>query len=135
LLEALELFLGNRDMDGDLGRPASVERLAYLLEGELAVAQRSLAMSISRGPASSSSRSSRSKHHRPALNLTDLSLARIAAAADRIDPAFLDTPQFVSEALSQAVQREVVVNNETLTPIGCWSSMGFVQRSRRAPAR
>jgi threonine dehydratase len=55
---------------------------------------------------------------------TDLSPARIAAAADRIDPEFLDTPQFVNDALCEALGREVVVKNETVTPIGSFKGRG-----------
>jgi threonine dehydratase len=55
---------------------------------------------------------------------TDLSPARIAAAPDSIDPVFLSTPQFVDEQLSAALQREVVVKNETTTPIGSFKGRG-----------
>ncbi|HEY7620932.1 MAG TPA: pyridoxal-phosphate dependent enzyme [Solirubrobacteraceae bacterium] len=55
---------------------------------------------------------------------TDLSPARIAAAIDRIDPAFLGTPQFASEQLSAVMQRDVVVKNETVTPIGSFKGRG-----------
>jgi threonine dehydratase len=54
----------------------------------------------------------------------DLSPDRIAAAVDRIDPVFLDTPQFSSGELSAALRREVVVKNETLTPIGSFKGRG-----------
>lgn len=54
----------------------------------------------------------------------DLSPAQIAAAAGRIDPVFLNTPQFVSDELSGALQREIVVKNETLTPIGSFKGRG-----------
>jgi threonine dehydratase len=69
-------------------------------------------------------------------NLTDLSPARIAAATDRIDRAFLNTPQFVSDALSEALQREVVVKNETLTPIGSFKGRGtWLLAEQLDPAR
>ena len=55
---------------------------------------------------------------------TDLSPERIAAVAERIDPVFLNTPQFASRELSAAVGREVVVKNETLTPIGSFKGRG-----------
>lgn len=55
---------------------------------------------------------------------TDLAPERIAAAADRIDQAFLHTPQFVSDALSAALRHEVVVKNETVTPIGSFKGRG-----------
>lgn len=54
----------------------------------------------------------------------DLSPARIAAAVERIDPVFLDTPQFVSRELSAALRREVVIKNETVTPIGSFKGRG-----------
>jgi threonine dehydratase len=55
---------------------------------------------------------------------TDLSPERIAAAVTRIDPVFLDTPQFANEELSAALSREVLVKNETLTPIGSFKGRG-----------
>jgi threonine dehydratase len=67
---------------------------------------------------------------------TDLSLARIEAAVDRIDPAFLDTPQFVNEQLSTALQREVLIKNETLTPIGSFKGRGtWLLAEQLDPAR
>jgi threonine dehydratase len=57
-------------------------------------------------------------------NTTDLSAARIAAAPERIPSVFLDTPQFASEALSDSLGREVVVKNETETPIGSFKGRG-----------
>jgi threonine dehydratase len=55
---------------------------------------------------------------------TDLSPTRLAAAADRIDAKFLDTPQFASPELSAALRREVVIKNETLGPIGSFKGRG-----------
>lgn len=60
----------------------------------------------------------------PGGRATDLSPARIEAAIDRIDPAFLRTPQFVSGELSAALGREVVFKNETVTPIGSFKGRG-----------
>ena len=54
----------------------------------------------------------------------DLSPERIAAAVTRIDPVFLDTPQFVNEELSAALSREVLIKNESLTPIGSFKGRG-----------
>jgi threonine dehydratase len=54
----------------------------------------------------------------------DISPARIAAAVTRIDPAFLDTPQFVSRQLSERLGREVLVKVETLNPIGSFKGRG-----------
>ena len=54
----------------------------------------------------------------------DLSLERIEAAQEEIDPVFLDTPQFVDERLSAALGREVLVKVETLNPIGSFKGRG-----------
>jgi threonine dehydratase len=54
----------------------------------------------------------------------DLSLERIEAAANKIDPVFLNTPQFVDERLSAELGREVVVKVETLNPIGSFKGRG-----------
>ena len=54
----------------------------------------------------------------------DLSLTRIEAAVTEIDPVFLDTPQFVSERLSEEFGREVLVKVETLNPIGSFKGRG-----------
>jgi threonine dehydratase len=67
---------------------------------------------------------------------TDLSPARIAAAVERIDPVFLHTPQFVSDDLSAALGREVVIKNETATPIGSFKGRGaWLVGDRLDPAR
>jgi threonine dehydratase len=60
----------------------------------------------------------------PGDRATDLSPARIAAAVERIDPVFLRTPQFISDDLSAALGREVVIKNETATPIGSFKGRG-----------
>jgi threonine dehydratase len=66
----------------------------------------------------------------------DLSPARIETAAARIDPVFLRTPQGGDEGLSAALRREVVVKNETLTPIGSFKGRGTsVLAERLDPAR
>jgi threonine dehydratase len=54
----------------------------------------------------------------------DLSLTRIESAVDEIDPVFLDTPQFVSDQLSEELGREVLVKVETLNPIGSFKGRG-----------
>jgi threonine dehydratase len=54
----------------------------------------------------------------------DLSLERILAAQEEIDPVFLDTPQFVDDRLSVALGREVLVKVETLNPIGSFKGRG-----------
>jgi threonine dehydratase len=54
----------------------------------------------------------------------DLSLDRIESAAAEIDPVFLDSPQFVSDRLSDELGREVVLKVETLNPIGSFKGRG-----------
>jgi threonine dehydratase len=54
----------------------------------------------------------------------DLSLTRIEAAAGEIDPVFLNTPQFVSDQLSEELGREILVKVETLNPIGSFKGRG-----------
>jgi threonine dehydratase len=65
-----------------------------------------------------------------ALNV-DLSLERIEASLGQIDPVFLDTPQFVSDRLSNALGREVLVKVETLNPIGSFKGRGTSVLARR----
>jgi threonine dehydratase len=54
----------------------------------------------------------------------DLSLERIEAAVESIDPVFLGTPQFVSDQLSAKLGREILVKVETLNPIGSFKGRG-----------
>jgi threonine dehydratase len=54
----------------------------------------------------------------------DLAPAGIEAALARIDPVFLNTPQFVSGGLGDALEREVVVKAETFNPIGSFKGRG-----------
>jgi threonine dehydratase len=54
----------------------------------------------------------------------DLSLERIEASLGYIDPVFLDTPQFVSDRLSNVLGREVLIKVETLNPIGSFKGRG-----------
>lgn len=61
----------------------------------------------------------------------DLSPQRIVAATGKIDPVFLHTPQFVSENLSEALDREMLVKNETVTPIGSFKGRGTWLLSER----
>jgi threonine dehydratase len=55
----------------------------------------------------------------------DLSLERIESAAAEIDPVFLNTPQFVSDQLSDELGHEVLVKVETLNPIGSFKGRGM----------
>jgi len=53
-----------------------------------------------------------------------LSLERIAEAATVIDPVFLDSPQFVAEALGEELGCRLVVKIETLNPIRSFKGRG-----------
>ena len=53
-----------------------------------------------------------------------LSLERIDAAAQLIDPVFRDSPQFVDSQLCAALGREVVVKVETTNPLGSFKGRG-----------
>ena len=53
-----------------------------------------------------------------------ISLARIEAASHSIDPVFLGTPQFESQALSVALGMELVLKVETVNPIRCFKGRG-----------
>jgi threonine dehydratase len=61
----------------------------------------------------------------------DLSLERIQAAVETIDPVFLNSPQFVAEGLSAELGREVLVKVETLNPIGSFKGRGTGLLARR----
>jgi threonine dehydratase len=56
--------------------------------------------------------------------VVDLSLDRIARAAETIDPLFRDTPQYVDPVLADALGREVVIKVETLNPLGSFKGRG-----------
>lgn len=61
----------------------------------------------------------------------DLDLARIEEAAQVVDPALRDSPQFVSEQLCAALGRSVLVKLETANPLGSFKGRGadFLLRS------
>lgn len=61
----------------------------------------------------------------------DLTLERIEAALGEIDPVFLDTPQFVSDGLSNALGCEVLVKVETFNPIGSFKGRGTSVLARK----
>jgi len=48
----------------------------------------------------------------------------IRASHDRIPAAFRDSPQFVSEELTQRIGQPVVIKAETANPIGCFKGRG-----------
>jgi threonine dehydratase len=62
---------------------------------------------------------------------TDISLARIAEAAEVVDPVFRNSPQFMSGHLSAALGRNVLVKIETVNPLGSFKGRGadFLMRS------
>lgn len=53
-----------------------------------------------------------------------LSIDRIQEAATAIDPVFVNTPQFISESLSQLLELSLVVKIETLNPIRSFKGRG-----------
>jgi len=55
---------------------------------------------------------------------SDISLARIEAAARTIDAVFLSTPQFFDASLSAALSRHVLVKVETANPIRSFKGRG-----------
>jgi threonine dehydratase len=61
----------------------------------------------------------------------DLSLERIEASLGQIDPVFLDTPQFESDRLSNALGRKLLVKIETLNPIGSFKGRGTSVLARK----
>ena len=65
----------------------------------------------------------------------DLSLTRIETAVGEIDPVFLNTPQFVSDRLSDELGREVLVKVETLNPIGSFKGRGASLLARKLDPR
>lgn len=56
--------------------------------------------------------------------MTRLSITRIREAVHHIDPVFLNTPQFVSDALSRLLGATVVLKVETANPIRCFKGRG-----------
>lgn len=54
----------------------------------------------------------------------DLLPGDIASAVEQIDPVFLHTPQFVGDSLASVLGREVLIKNETTTPIGSFKGRG-----------
>jgi threonine dehydratase len=63
-----------------------------------------------------------------------LSLDHIQRAAELIDPAFRQTPQFTDAALSQRVGAELVVKVETLNPIRSFKGRGADFLMQELPA-
>lgn len=53
-----------------------------------------------------------------------LSIDRVENARQKIDPVFLDTPQFRSDSLSELLGLSLVVKIETLNPIRCFKGRG-----------
>jgi threonine dehydratase len=66
----------------------------------------------------------------------EISLARIEAAAQLIEPQFRSTPQYVDPQLSRAVGREVMVKVEVANPLGSFKGRGvdfFVRELEPGP--
>jgi len=63
----------------------------------------------------------------------EISVEGIESARDLIDPVFLDSPQFRSDALSRLLEAEVIVKLECVNPIRSFKARGafaFVERHR-----
>lgn len=60
----------------------------------------------------------------PELNQHRLTISKIRQAVTLIDPVFLQTPQFISKGLSDALNCELTVKIETLNPIKCFKGRG-----------
>jgi threonine dehydratase len=60
----------------------------------------------------------------PGLHEARYSVTRIQQAATLIDPQFLDTPQFVPEALARRLGLRLVVKVETVNPIRSFKARG-----------
>jgi threonine dehydratase len=65
---------------------------------------------------------------------SDVSVERIAAAAQSIDPVFLNTPQFESEPLGSELGIRLVLKVETVNPIRCFKGRGTDLFVSRLPA-
>jgi threonine dehydratase len=61
-----------------------------------------------------------------------LSVESVAASVPFIDPAFLNSPQFVSESLGALLDTRLVVKVETVNPIRCFKGRGAELIIRRA---
>jgi len=55
---------------------------------------------------------------------TDLDPGRIEQASRTVDPAFLNSPQFVSAPLCAVLRRQLLVKVETLNPLGSFKGRG-----------
>lgn len=67
-----------------------------------------------------------------------LSLERIERAAHEIDPVFLNSPQYESDALGAHLQRRIVIKVETVNPIRSFKGRGtdfFVRELAPVPLR
>jgi threonine dehydratase len=53
-----------------------------------------------------------------------LDIERIKAAVGKIDPVFLNSPQYVCESLSSALGCRIVLKVETLNPVRCFKGRG-----------
>jgi threonine dehydratase len=53
-----------------------------------------------------------------------LSIDNVKAAPRKIEPVFLDTPQFISDTLSELLNLSLVVKVETINPVRCFKGRG-----------
>ena len=54
-----------------------------------------------------------------------LDIKRIEAAVGKIDPVFLNSPQYVCESLSRTLGCRIVLKVETVNPIRCFKGRGI----------
>jgi threonine dehydratase len=54
-----------------------------------------------------------------------LKIKRIEAAVGKIDPVFLNSPQYVCESLSRALGCRIVLKVETVNPVRCFKGRGI----------
>ena len=67
-----------------------------------------------------------------------LSLERIARATHEIDPVFLNSPQYESDALGAQLNRRIVIKVETVNPIRSFKGRGtdfFIRELTPVPER
>ena len=53
-----------------------------------------------------------------------LEIKRIEAAAGKINPVFLNSPQYVCDSISRALGCRIVLKVETINPICCFKGRG-----------
>jgi peptide deformylase len=117
------------DLDGGVHEEQFEDEVAELLQHELDHLDGVLAIDRFRSSESACTRLEFERQHRRqspygSQTLLGLDPLRISLASLEIDPAFLNTPQVVSDALSEALNMTVVAKVETLTPIRSFKGRG-----------